>query len=66
MTKDYRVLREIQTGYYLTKQELAKLSPEEKEARHKLMLDSRDEIRRLNDELNVEVPTETEEDALWN
>jgi hypothetical protein len=59
--KDYRKLREIKTGYYLTSEELAKLTDEEKSARHKIMLDTRDEIRRLEDELNVEVPVEKED-----
>ena len=59
--KDYRILREIKTGYYLTKEELAKLTPEEKQARHKIMLDTRDEIKRLNEELNAEIATDNEE-----
>jgi len=59
--KDYRILREIKTGYYLTKEELDKLTPEEKQARHKIMLDTRDEIKRLNEELNAEIATDNEE-----
>ena len=60
--KDYRILREIKTGYYLTKEELAKLSPEEKLARHKLMLETREEIKRLNDELSAEIAVDKEEE----
>lgn len=45
--KDYRELRAIKTGYELSKEEIAKLSKEEKIARKKEMLNSRDELRRL-------------------
>ena len=44
---DYRQQRIIKTGYELSKEEIAKLSPEEQNARKKEMLESREEIRRL-------------------
>jgi len=43
-TREQRVEK---TGYELTNKEIAGLSPEEQIARKKLMLDSREEIRRL-------------------
>ena len=45
--KDYTKLREIRTGYILSQAEINKLSDEEKIARKKQMLESREEIRRL-------------------
>ena len=44
---DYTEQRMLRTGYTLSKEEVAKLSSQEKEARQKQMLDSREEIRRL-------------------
>jgi len=45
--KEYRKMRMIKTGYELSQSEINHLSPEEKEARNKAMLESREEIKRL-------------------
>ena len=44
---NYKEQRILKTGYELSKEEIAKLSPEEKAARDKQMLESREEIKRL-------------------
>ena len=46
---DYKEQRLLRTGYSLTKEEIEKLTPEEKKSRKKQMLDSRDEIRRIKE-----------------
>lgn len=45
--KNYKELREIRTGYILSKSEIDALSPEEKIARKKQMLESREDFARL-------------------
>lgn len=46
---DYQKTREMKTGYFLTQSEIDKLSEEEKKARIKFMLESREYIKRLKD-----------------
>ncbi len=46
---DYNKLREIKTGYVLSKEQVDKLSLEEQIARKKEMLKSREDIKRLKD-----------------
>ena len=47
--KDYKEARIIRTGYELSKAQIDNLTPEEKSARDKEMLLSREEIKRMND-----------------